>query len=270
MFKKWHRLLPIFIDRKNTNSGRVLFVTNGEMQSCHGIRFVKNGLIFYHNKMSSDIPSLIFITGADGVGKSRIARWLVERLLARGFKTGLVWSRFSNFFSKPLLALTRLSGHNFYKTVDGVLFGFHNFENLRGFRNLFAFLQAVDVNIAVLRDIRSKRDRYDILVCERGPWDTLADVIADTGLDKLTDGVLSRLFTAQVRNEARVLLIKRSKHNIIQTRPELVHDYKLDRKLNIYDRLADVNRWPMIDNNYSIESTCDAIAKLLQLDPANS
>lgn len=219
--------------------------------------------------MSSDIPSLIFITGADGVGKSCIAQWLVERLLARGFKAGLVWSRFSNFLSKPLLALTRLSGHNFYKTVDGVLFGFHDFENLSAFRYLFALLQAIDVNIAAIRDIRSIRHRFDILVCERGPWDTLADVIADTGLDNLFEGVLSRLFTAQVRNKARVLLVKRSKHNIFQTRPELIHDYKLDRKLAIYNRLAEVNRWSIVDNNHSIETTHKEIAKLLQLGSTN-
>ncbi len=219
--------------------------------------------------MSSNIPSLIFITGADGVGKSSIARWLVERLLARGFKAGLVWSRFSNFLSKPLLALTRLSGHNFYKTVDGVLFGFHDFENLNGFRYLFALLQAIDVNIAAIRDIRSIKHRFDILVCERGPWDTLADVIADTGLDNLFEGVLSRLFTAQIRDDAKVLLVKRSKEKILQSRPELIHDYKLDRKLAIYDRLAEVNRWSIVDNNHTIETTHKVITKLLQLRATN-
>lgn len=219
--------------------------------------------------MSSDIPSLIFITGADGVGKSCIARWLVERLLQRGLRAGLVWSRFSNFLSKPLLAITRLSGHNFYKTVDGVLFGFHNFENLYGFRYLFALLQAIDVNIAAIKDISRIRHRFDILVCERGPWDTLADVIADTALDSLFEGVLSKLFTAQIRNEARVIMVRRSKENIFRSRPELIHDFKLDRKLAIYNRLAEVNRWSTIDNNHSIETTHKEIAKLLQLTATN-
>jgi hypothetical protein len=219
--------------------------------------------------MSPDIPPLIFITGADGVGKSHIARWLVKRLLERGLKVGLVWSRFSNFLSKPLLALTRLSGHNFYKTIDGVLFGFHNFENLYGFRYLFALLQAIDVNIAAIKDIRSIRHRFDILVCERGPWDTLADVIADTGLDNLVKGGLSKLFTVQIRDGAKVILVRRSKENIFQSRPELVHDFKLDRKLAIYNRLAQANRWTIIDNNQSIETTYKEIARLLELTAKN-
>ena len=219
--------------------------------------------------MSSNIPSMIFITGADGAGKSCIARWLVERLLKRGIEAGLVWSRFSNFLSKPLLALTRLSGHNFYKSYDGVVFGFHNFEKLYGYRHLFALMQAIDVNIAAIKDIRSKKNCFDIIVCERGPWDTLADVIADTGLDNLFDGVLSRLFTAQIRGNARVLMIKRSKEKIYRSRPELIHDHKLDRKIAIYDRLAEVNKWSIVDNNYSIETTQKAIVNLLQLGAIN-
>lgn len=215
--------------------------------------------------MTLNIPSLIFITGADGVGKSSIARWLVERLQEQGIKAGLVWSRFGNFLSKPLLAITRLSGHNFYKSVDGVLFGFHNFEKLYGFRYLFALMQAIDVNISAIKDIRRIKNRYDILVCERGPWDTLADVIADTGLDNLYEGVISRMFTAQIRGEARVIMVKRSKENIFQSRPELIHDYKLDRKLKIYNRLAEVNRWSILDNNHSIEKAHNEMFKLLQL-----
>ena len=219
--------------------------------------------------MTSNIPSMIFITGADGVGKSHIARWLVEQLLEQGLKVGLVWSRFSNFLSKPFLALTRLSGHNFYKTIDGVLFGFHNFENLYGFRYLFALLQAIDVNIAAIKDIRSIRHRFDILVCERGPWDTLADVIADTGLDNLVEGGLSKLFTVQIRDGAKVILVRRSKENIFHSRPELVHDFKLGRKLAIYNRLAQANRWSIIDNNHSIETTYKEIARLLELTAKN-
>lgn len=215
--------------------------------------------------MALNIPSLIFITGADGVGKSILSRWLVAQLQTQGTKAGLVWSRFGNFLSKPFLALTRLSGHNFYKTFDGVLFGFHNFENLKGFRYLFALMQAIDVNIAALKNIRGAKKKYNVLVCERGPWDTLADVIADTALDNLYEGILSRLFTAQIREGTKVIMIKRSKENILLSRPELIHDYKLDRKLEIYNRLAIMNRWPTVNNNYSLEETQNRITKLLQL-----
>jgi len=208
---------------------------------------------------------LIFITGTDGAGKSCHAQWLVNRLRKRGLKTGLIWSRFNNFLSLPLLALTRLTGHNYYQTIDGTLFGFHNFEHLTGFRQLFAILQAIDVNIATFRYIRAQRSKFDVLVCERGPWDTLVDVIADTGLEALSNNLLGRMYTAQVCKDAKVFPIMRSIENILSTRPELVSDYKLEKKMLIYKHLATINDWNIIDNNGLMESTRSQISGILGL-----
>ena len=215
--------------------------------------------------MDNRIPSLIFITGTDGAGKSCHAQWLVNCLRKRGFKTGLIWSRFNNFLSLPLLALTRLTGHNYYQTIDDTLFGFHDFEHLNGYRHLFAILQAIDVNIASFRNIRGKMKKFDVIVCERGPWDTLVDVIADTGLEALSNNLLGRMFTIQVSKDDKVLLVMRSMNNILRTRPELVSDYKLERKMLIYKHLAAINDWNVIDNNGLMESTRSQISGVLEL-----
>lgn len=220
--------------------------------------------------MNSGFPSLIIITGTDGAGKSCIAKWLLGCLEDRGLRIALVWSRFNNFLSKPFLAITRLTGHNYYKRIDGVLFGFHDFEHLKGSRYLFAALQAIDVNIAAFGRITRAKRRCDIVVCERGPWDTLVDVIVDTGLDKLLDSRLGKMFTAQVRARATVLFIKRSKGNILRKRPELVHDYKLDRKISIYQRLAETQAWFIVENDDSLETTQAQISGFLKLGAAVS
>ena len=60
--------------------------------------------------MSKKTPKLIFLVGADGAGKSYHARWLVNYIKNRGLKTRLIWSRFNNYSSLPLLAFTRLTG----------------------------------------------------------------------------------------------------------------------------------------------------------------
>jgi thymidylate kinase len=216
--------------------------------------------------LNPEIPSLIFITGTDGAGKTSIARWIVEYLEQHGLRTGLVWSRFNNYLSKPILALTRFSGHNYYKTIDGVLFGFHNFERLKGFRYLFAILQAIDVNIATLYNISRNISKFDILICERGPWDTLVDVISDTGLNNLPDSLLGRMFTSQIKKSGSIILyINRTRDNIISTRPELIHDYKLNRKIAIYNHLAETTKgWFIIDNNHSLKHTQTTIAELIK------
>jgi hypothetical protein len=204
-------------------------------------------------------PGLIFITGADGSGKTHLANVLKASLAARGYRTEVVWSRFQNFISKPFLALTRLTGHNHYRVVDGVRFGFHDFQGLGRLRWLFAILQAVDVNIGAFRNITCKKRNVDVLICERGPWDTLSDVMVDTGLKISPQSLLGRVFLLQAKKACSVVLIRRSPANVIATRPELRHDYKLEAKVNSYNYLAIRQNWAVIDNNSSLSQTESAL-----------
>ena len=216
--------------------------------------------------MNKDLPSLVFITGTDGSGKSCISEWLVKSLLDKGVETILVWSRFNNFFSKPLLALARVTGHNYYRNYNGIKFGFHDFEKFYFFRNLFAIMQSIDVNIATYRNIRKKMKYCEVVVCERGPWDTLMDVVVDTGLYSLIGSSLGRVFTFQVDNEQSIVLyIKRAKENMLCTRPELVHDHKLDKKIAAYDKSAAIYGWHTIHNDATLEETFYQISSVLQL-----
>jgi hypothetical protein len=216
--------------------------------------------------MHNNVPPLIFITGTDGAGKSCLSEWLVGNFRKQGLQADLVWSRYNNFFSKPLLGLSRLTHHNYYRTIDGILFGFHNFRHLHGYRHLFALLQAFDVNLAVLRDIRIGKRRFDTLVCERGPWDTLVDVIVDTGIENLADPIPCRLFTIQVLRGSIVILINRSRDNILKSRPELVHDYSLDRKIDLYYHLAQKYGWFIVDNNESLATTKRQICRIFGIE----
>jgi hypothetical protein len=211
------------------------------------------------------LPSLISIVGVDGSGKTTLANWLKEVLADEGRTPVLVWSRFRNYLSKPLLALTRLTGHNYYKNFDSVRFGFHDFERLVGFRELFALLQAVDVNIAAYWRIHRIRSKSGVLICERGPWDTLVDVTSDTGMDWLLESSLGRAYSLLVRRDARVLWVSRDRKNILRTRPELAHDYKLAPRIAAYRQLAILYGWEVIDNNGSLVTTKEQIRNVLRL-----
>ena len=211
------------------------------------------------------LPTLISIVGVDGCGKTTLSKWLVEELAAQGRRPELVWSRFMNYLSKPMLAATRLTGHNYYEVIDGVRFGYHNFERLPIYRELFALLQSVDVNIAAYLRIYRLRKKADIVICERGPWDTLVDVTADTGMQWLPASLLGGIYTRLVRRDARVLWVSRSADNILGVRKELMHDPKLTKRIDIYKGMADRHGWDVVDNDGSLEHSKKQIRSILGL-----
>jgi ABC-type dipeptide/oligopeptide/nickel transport system ATPase component len=198
-------------------------------------------------------PRIIAFVGPDGCGKSTLARIAAEEMTKHGFQAQIVWSRFNNYFSKPLLGLARLTGHNRREVHDGAEFGYHDFQSSGWLRYPFIFLQTIDVNIATFIKIKRPEKKTDILVFERSPWDTLADIIVDTGCINLATNYWGRLITAQIRGCDRVFYINRSKELILRMRPELKYDKTLDRKIAIYSKLATTGGWLTLDNNRPLE-----------------
>ena len=84
--------------------------------------------------------------------------------------------------------------------------------------------------------------------------------------NNLPDGLLGRMFTSQIKKSRSIILyINRTRDNIISTRPELINDYKLNRKIAIYNHLAETTKgWFIIDNNHSLKNTQTNIAELIK------
>lgn len=190
--------------------------------------------------------------GADGSGKSTLARIAAEECAKLKVPAQVVWSRFNNYLSKPLLALARCTGHSRREVHDGVTFGYHDFRDADFLRYPFILLQTIDVNVAAA--VRRRADRgARVLIYERSAWDTLSDVMLDTGCRQIGWNVWGRWMTASVRGRGPVLLISRSRDSILATRPELKHDRLLDEKIATYESLATIHGWQRIDNNRPLD-----------------
>lgn len=199
---------------------------------------------------------IIAITGIDGSGKTTLVDWLKTELVRRGHAPGFVWSRFNNYFSLPFLAIARLTGHNYYEVNEGVRMGYHDFRGFPGIlKAIFVAAQAIDVNIATLLKINVPSRKYPLTLCERGPWDTLVDVYADTGLEALLDKPYPGLFTGQLAGMNDVILIDRDPERIEESRAELRHDRSLRQRYHAYRRLANSQGWTVLDNNRTIDET---------------
>jgi hypothetical protein len=228
---------------------------------------------------------IICLVGCDGSGKSTLAKFVVEELERHGCRPILIWSRYNHFFSKPLLAFARLVRRSPRETHEGVVFGYHYF-NVWYLKWPFILLQCLDVNIFIRWQLWRARNKGDVFVFERSPWDTLADVILDV-MEKEKQNVgsestevkvggsrrvvtadsflkewIARFFVSSMR-KAQVFLISRPIEQIIQSRQTMCYDRDLARKIANYEYLAEVFGWIKTDNNGSLEETQDKLRKHL-------
>ena len=197
---------------------------------------------------------IIAITGVDGSGKTTLVDWLKAELIRRGHAPGFAWSRFNNYVSLPFLAIMRLTGHNYYEVNEGVRMGYHDFRNFPVVvKAVYVAAQITDVNIASALKINIPSRKQPLTLCERGPWDTLVDVYADTGLEALLDKPYPALFAGQLAGRSDVILVDRHPDRIEASRAELRHDRSLRQRYHAYDRLAQSQGWTVLDNNRSID-----------------
>jgi thymidylate kinase len=205
---------------------------------------------------AKEVAPLIFLVGCDGCGKSFFANWMHTHLTKNNINSCIVWSRFNNYLSKPLLGVLRVLGHNHYEQYNGIRFGFHDFENLHLLKHIFVFLQTIDVNIATyIKIVRTARE-YDSIICERGPFDSLVDVMVDINKE-----INYKNFIWTLSCEYTIIFIDRDYDKIIEKRPELVFDYKLNKKIYWYRKLCSILKWNYVNNNNSIEYTKKQIIK---------
>jgi glycosyltransferase involved in cell wall biosynthesis/thymidylate kinase len=205
--------------------------------------------------------AMIALLGVDGSGKTRLADLLRDRLARGAVPHRQVWSRFRNYLSKPLLAVTRLTGHNRKETVGRVRIGYHDFAGNRLLAWAFLALQTVDLALDIA--IRFRLRRRGTIVADRCALDSLVDIAVDTGLD---DVVLDRLAPRLVRLLPQPLLavvVERPAAQIAAQRPDAMADRHFARRRALYARLAERLRLPVLRNDASLEAAIGELSRLV-------
>jgi len=206
----------------------------------------------------------IALCGVDGSGKSFLLQHLQRELQAREIPGDIVWSRFRNYASKPLLALARLTGHNRRERVGETVTGYHDFQNRRWLAWPFIALQTLD-NLIDL-GLRYRRGGGRLVLGDRCIVDTLVDLAVDTGLDTF---VLERLGPSLVRRlpaPRLIVLVQRHPRLVANDRPDALADRHFARRRVLYQRLADLFGLPIVDNDGTPQQAVATILRLAQND----
>ncbi len=203
---------------------------------------------------------MIAVCGVDGSGKTALVEALSRHLAAAGIPHRHVWSRFRNYLSKPLLALTRLSGHNRKEQHGGFRIGYHDFAASRPLALLFLFLQLIDTALDIVG--RFRLGSGVPILADRCALDTLVDLAVDTGLDDLVLDRAGPLLLRLLPQPRLAVLIERSPALIARQRPDALADRHFARRRALYARLARSLGMPVLTNDGPLEVTLEALLAL--------
>jgi glycosyltransferase involved in cell wall biosynthesis/thymidylate kinase len=213
---------------------------------------------------------LVALCGVDGTGKSFLLAHLRERYAKAGIPSRHVWSRFRNYLSKPLLALTRLTGHNYKVEEKGIRIGYHEFAGHPWIYWPFLVLQTIDqvLDITCRYHLPGLLPRClggsgEPVLGDRCVYDTLVDLAVDSGLDDVViDGIGPWLVRLLPRPNL-VVLVDRHPLRIQEQRADALLDRHFHRRRHLYRRIARRFALPVVDNNGPVVRTLEAVQALI-------
>ena len=191
----------------------------------------------------------VCLLGVDGSGKTTIAKAYIKYLEKEDIPVIHVWSRYRNYLSKPFLALMRFTGHNRKENINGISIGYHDFQNSRVIAFLFLALQWLDQIIDIFLRFRSTNNN---IVSDRCVIDTLVDLCVDTNMDDFVLSGYGRSLIAMMPKRTTYFIVSRDKELVYDLRPDVKVDRYYDRRVGLYNRIANDFCLNMLCNNGTV------------------
>jgi hypothetical protein len=209
-------------------------------------------------------PVFIYLTGADGTGKSTQAGLLLQRFKALDMPCRHLWLRFPFLCSLPLLAYARWRGYSWHETNDGVELGYWEFERSWLLCRVLPLAVLADAALASLFAVYLPLWTGTTIVCERYVLDMLVDLSIATRIG-LHDSRVLRSLLRLVPSRTLIVGLTAPEHVVAHRRPGLQHDRKLGAKLSTYTEAFEAIVCPVISTVESVECVHEEIFRLVSV-----
>lgn len=211
---------------------------------------------------SKRLPRVIYVAGIDGSGKSAVTNHLATLLREHGRDVEILWLRFNNVLSKPLLGLCRMLGYTRYESVDGIRVGYHSFWRSRPISVAFILLQYLDAaRVRYTRILPRLLFTKKVLILDRYVYDILIDLAVDTGRPDIIESWIGRRFAALLPHGTRTLLIIRKLEDVLLVRPEGRVDGNFEARYRLFNSLADGGSLEVIANSGTLDELLESFSK---------
>ncbi len=201
---------------------------------------------------------MVCLIGVDGCGKTTLLNRLSEHMGVQNQPHGYIWSRFRNYFSKPLLGMLRLTGHNRKIVHHGVRVGIHDFSGSPLISRIFLLLQKWDMRLDLLLRYQP-RLKQGVLLSDRCLLDTLVDLAVDTGMEDYVLGNYGKKLLEQLPQPALVIMVERDSNAALHDRPDIAADQYYAKRLELYHKMAARFGIPVLRNDRSIDQSLEQL-----------
>ena len=234
---------------------RVRLITLDEIKKRVNKQTTKRKKLFF--------PTVIYLCGVDGSGKTTQMGLIAKCLNDRDLKFKHVWLRWAAFLSYPFLVLCRLLGFTEWKTVprSSRKYPEHRFYKNKAVTKLWTGLFTMDMFIYSIFKVKIPLKFGYTLLCDRFALDALVDLMYETKNFDTLRTLPVRLLLSLIPKQSITILLDTNEDKAWKRKDDVPSIKYLKEHRKLYLDLATNLKIPVLETSKSPDEVHEEIVK---------